>query len=87
MVQRQFSQNVTFSMGGTWPKREFLLINLKRTKGEILDRNCEKTPYSTATIFTKRKVFLCEAHRLFWLFFRQKIEPYLSPVKSDNNRM
>ena len=27
ILQRQFSQNVTLFMGGTWSKREILLIN------------------------------------------------------------
>ena len=72
MVQRQISQNVTFSMRGTWPKRDFLLINWKRTKGEISDGNGVKTPYNTATIFIKCNVFLCEAHRPFLVVFRKK---------------
>ena len=72
MVQRQISQNVTFSMRGTWPKRDFLLINWKRTKGEISDGNGWKTAYNTATIFIKCNVFLWEAHRRFLVVFRKK---------------
>ena len=58
LYYRQFSQNVTFFMLGISSKGKILLINWKRTKGEILDRNWAKTPYNTATIFTK-----CNAHR------------------------
>ena len=51
-LQRKFSQNVTFFIGGTSSKAEFLLIIWKRTKGEISNRNCSKTPYDIAIIFT-----------------------------------
>ena len=39
ILQRQFSQNVTFFMRGKSSKPEILIINSKRTKYEISDRN------------------------------------------------
>ena len=58
-------------MGGTWKKRRFYSYSEKEPKGEILDINWAKTQYSTETIFTKSKVFLCEAHPLFWFFVKK----------------
>ena len=53
-------------------KVEIFQINRKRTKGEILDKNCAKTPYNTSTIFTKCNIFYAR-HIVFILLFLSKI--------------
>ena len=72
MVQRQFSRNVTFSMRGTWPKRGFLLIIEKEEKVRFQKEIAQKPNIIQRQFSQNVMFFLCDAHRLFWLFFVKK---------------
>ena len=61
-------------MRGTWWKHEILLINCKRTKMWDIRQKLNKTPYNTATTFTKCNVFFIETHPLFLVISRQEID-------------
>ena len=51
MLQRKFSQNVTFFMRGTWPKREILLKVEKEQKVRF-QTEIEQKPHMTQRKFS-----------------------------------